>query len=79
MKKKFTRVEIGHISKNLQVMACSIKQFEIFFSKMLKLDEKESLDPKISDFEWFGEVFNFDMFNMFSWFYHSLLISEAIC
>ena len=41
---------------------------------MLKLDEKESLDPKMSDFEWFGEVFNF---SMFSWFYHCLLISEG--
>ena len=44
---------------------------------MLKLDEKESLDPKMSDFEWFGKVFNFSMFNMFSWLYHSLLISEV--
>ena len=33
---------------------------------MLKLDEKEYPDPKMSDFEWFGEVFNFSMFNMFS-------------
>ena len=31
---------------------------------MLKLDKKESLDPKMSDFEWFGEAFNFSMFNM---------------
>ena len=31
---------------------------------MLKLDKKESLDPKMSDFEWFGEVFNFCIFNM---------------
>ena len=31
---------------------------------MLKLDKKESLDPKMSDFEWVGEVFNFSMFNM---------------
>ena len=44
---------------------------------MLKLDEKESLDPKMSDFEWFGEVFNFSMFNMFLWFYHIFLISEV--
>ena len=34
---------------------------------MVKLDEKECLDPKISDFQSFGEVFNFSMFNMFSW------------
>ena len=31
---------------------------------MLKLDKKELLDPKMSDFEWFGEAFNFSMFNM---------------
>ena len=33
---------------------------------MLKLDEKEYPDHKMSDFEWFGEVFNLNMFNMFS-------------
>ena len=33
---------------------------------MLKLDEKEYPDPKMSDFEWFSEVFNFSMCNMFS-------------
>ena len=31
---------------------------------MSKLDKKESLDPKMSDFEWFGKAFNFSMFNM---------------
>ena len=43
---------MGHISENFQVTACSVKQFEfeLFFSKMFKLDEKESLDPKMSDF-----------------------------
>ena len=40
---------MGHISENLQVTACSVKRFELFFSKMLKLDEKESLDLKMSD------------------------------
>ena len=35
-----------HVSENLQVTACSVKQFELFFWKMLKLDKKESLDPK---------------------------------
>ena len=49
----------------LQFMACSIKQFELIFSKILKLDEKDSLNPKMNDFEWFGEVFNSSMFNMF--------------
>ena len=43
---------------------CSVKWFELIFSKMLKLYIKESLDPKMSDFEWFGEAFNFSMFNM---------------
>ena len=42
---------MGHISENLQVTACSVKRFELIFSKMLKLDGKESLDPKMSDFE----------------------------
>ena len=56
----------------------SLMPIRIFPSRLLKLDEKESLDPTMSDFEWFGEVFNFNMFNMFSWFYHSLLIFEAI-
>ena len=31
----------------------------------------------MSDFGWFGEVFNFSMFNMFLWLYHSLLICEG--
>ena len=44
---------------------------------MLKLNEKELLEPKMSDFEWFGEVFNFSMFNMFSWLYYIFLTSEG--
>ena len=43
---------------------------------MVKLEEKESPDPKLSDFEWFGEVFKIIMFNMFVWFYHIFLISD---
>ena len=31
---------------------CSVEWFELIFSKMLKLEKKESLDPKMSDFEW---------------------------
>ena len=58
-------------------MTCSVELVELLFSKMLKLDEKESLEPKMSDFEWLGEVFNFSMFNMFSWLYHIFLISEG--
>ena len=51
IKKIFTGAKTGHISKNLQVMTCSVKRFELNFSKMLKLDGKESLDPKMSGFE----------------------------
>ena len=43
---------------------------------MVKLEGKESPDPKLSDFEWFGEVFKIIMFNMFVWFYHIFLISD---
>ena len=68
---------MGHISENLWVTTCSVEWFELFLSQMLKLDEKESLEPKMSDFEWFGEVFNFSMFNMFSWLYLIFLISEG--
>ena len=39
--------------------------------------KKNPRDPKMSDFEWFGEVFNFSMFNMFLWFYHIFLIFEV--
>ena len=56
--------------------APSVEQFELFFLKMVKLEEKESPDPKLSDFEWFGEVFKIIMFNMFVWFYHIFLISD---
>ena len=61
---------------NFQLAASSVKRFELFFSKMVKLEEKESPDPKLSDFEWFGEVFKIIMFNMFVWFYHIFLISD---
>ena len=59
-----------------QLAAPSVEQFELFFSKMVKLEGKESPDPKLSDFEWFGEVFKIIMFNMFVWFYHIFLISD---
>ena len=61
---------------NFQLAASSVKQFELFFSKIVKLEEKEPPDPKLSDFEWFGEVFKIIMFNMFVWFYHIFLISD---
>ena len=61
---------------NFQLAASSVKRFELFFSKMVKLEEKESPDPKLSHFEWFGEVFKIIMFNMFVWFYHIFLISD---
>ena len=49
--KKSSLGQKRHISENLQVTACSVQRFELYFSKMLKLDGKESLDPKMSDFE----------------------------
>ena len=59
-----------------RLAAPSVERFELFFSKMVKLEGKESPDPKLSDFEWFGEVFKIIMFNMFVWFYHIFLISD---
>ena len=44
----------GTSSWLFQLTAPSVEQFELFFSKMVKLEEKESPDPKLSDFEWFG-------------------------
>ena len=42
---------MGLIFVNFQLAASSVKRFEFFFSKMVKLEEKESPDPKLSDFE----------------------------
>ena len=42
MKKTIYEAKTEHISENLQVMPCTVKQSKIFFSKMVKLDEKES-------------------------------------
>ena len=42
---------MGLIFVNFQLAASSVKRFELFFSKMVKLEEKESPDPKLSDFE----------------------------
>ena len=46
---------------------------------MVKMDEKKSPTPIMSDFQRFGDVFKFIMFIMFVWFYHSWLNSEGIC
>ena len=75
MKKCLLRWKQGtflRISRLRPVASSNLNSF-----KKLKLDKKESPEPKISDFECFGEVFNFNMSNMFSWLYHSLLISEG--
>ena len=66
----------GTSSWLFRLAAPSVERFELFFSKMVKLEGKESPDPKLSDFEWFGEVFKIIMFNMFVWFYHIFLISD---
>ena len=64
MKKFLLGRKQGTFPRIFGFRGCSVKWFELIFSKMLKLDIKESLDPKMSDFEWFGEAFNFSMFNM---------------
>ena len=52
---------------------CVINQFELFFWKMVKLDENEFIDLKMSDFECLDEIFKISMINMFPWFYHSTI------
>ena len=58
-------------------IALELTDLNCIFWKMVKLDEKQTLNPKLSDFEWFSEVFKSNMFDVFVWFYHSLLILEA--
>ena len=53
-----------------RLMACSTNQFQLLLSRMLQLNENEYLEPKMSDFEWFGEVFNISTINMLSLFAH---------
>ena len=65
MKKLLQGQKQGTFLRIFGFRGCSVKRFELIFSKMLKLDKKESLCPKMSDFEWL-EVFNFNMFNMLS-------------
>ena len=76
IRKPLTGAKWGTSSWLFGLAAPSVEQFELFFSKIVKLEEKESPDPKLSDFEWFGEVFKIIMFNMFVWFYHTFLISD---
>ena len=64
MKKFLLEQKRGTFLRMYGFQGFSVKWFELIFSKMLKLDKKESLDPKMRDFEWFGEAFNFSMFNM---------------
>ena len=66
------------MAMNFQMTLQGMNWFELFFKKkMVKLDEKGSLDPKLNEFEWFGEVCKIIMFNMFVQFCHSLTISEV--
>ena len=67
---------MGHIFMTVQLAASSVEQFELFFSKMVKWEQKVSPNPKLSDFQSFGEVFKIIMFNMFVWFYYIFFISE---
>ena len=77
MKKFLLGPKQGTFLRIFRLRGRGIKWLELFFSKMLKLDETDCQDSKMSDFEWFGEVFKIIMFNMFLWFYHSLLIFEG--
>ena len=66
-------------------MACRIKQFEWFFSKVVKLDENESQDSKRSDLKWFDEIFKIIMFNMLLcasiivWSFLKLFLNQFWC
>ena len=48
---KLENVYRGRNGTHFQLSASSVKQFELIFSKIVKLEEKESPDPKLSDFE----------------------------
>ena len=50
MKKNLPGQKWGTFLRILQVMACSLEKLEFLF-KMLKLDEIEFLESKMSDFE----------------------------
>ena len=41
----------GRKGAHFQLSPSSVEQFELFFSKMVKLEEKDSPDSKLSDFE----------------------------
>ena len=51
IRKFLTGVKLGMSLLLFGLAAPSAEQFELFFSKMVKLEEKESPDPKLSDFE----------------------------
>ena len=46
-----TGAKMGHMFVTFQLAAPSVERFELNFSKMVKLEGKESPDPKLSDFE----------------------------
>ena len=48
---KLENVYGGGNGAHFQLSASSVEQFELLFSKVVKLEEKESPDPKLSDFE----------------------------
>ena len=77
MKKIYWGRNRAHFREFMAYGTVASSNLNYFFSKMVKLDEKECLDTKMSDFELFGEVFNCSMFNMSMWFDHILLICEV--
>ena len=51
MKKILLGQKLGTFLRIFGFWGSSVKPFELIFSKMLKLDEKESPDPNMSDYE----------------------------
>ena len=48
---KIRKSLLGWKCTYFQLLPSSVKRFELFFSQMVKLEEKESPDSKLSDFE----------------------------
>ena len=75
IRKSLSGVKRGTSLCLFQLMAPSVEWFKLFFFRNSKIRRKWIPRPKLSDFEWLGEVFKIIMFNMFVWFYHISLTS----
>ena len=56
MKKFLPGQKWGTFPRIYKLLGRSVKRFELIFSKMLKLDEKEYPDPQMSDFVKFSTL-----------------------